>query len=124
MAEAKTATVKIGDMQVEIAELSFKDSLAVDSLIPMMEIIDKRTGKPTSVPSAIAMGKIYALATVRKIDGELLFPCGGPVQFERVAQRFTANEAFELMGAVDSAFGENTVGEELKNGSTELASVK
>ena len=108
MSELRSRTCKIGDKEIEIRELSFDESIAVDRYVPLDE---------DGTPSPLALLKIYAIASVRKVNGELLFPTGGKVQFMRVSGMFSAADAFTLAKEYNLMFpqAEEESGAALKN---------
>lgn len=112
--ELKKRTCTIGDKEIELQELTFDESIAVDSYVPVNE---------DGAPSPIALLKIYAIAAVRKINGEPLYPATGKVQYRRVAEKFTAADAFTLSKEYNLMFPQESepgeaLGAALKNGSS------
>jgi hypothetical protein len=108
---SRTATVKVGNKEVVFKELTFEESLAVDGLIPAND---------EGMPSPIAISKIYALAAVQSIDGVVMRPAAGGVEWKQGLSMFSASEAFQLAKAYNEAFPTAT-GDEQKNGSSDPA---
>lgn len=93
--DLKKCTCVIGDKTIDLQELTFDESIAVDSYVPANE---------DGSPSPIALLKIYAIAAIRRINGEPVFPATGKVQYRRVAERFTAADAFTLSKEYNGMF--------------------
>jgi len=118
--ELRKRTCVIGDKTIELQELTFDESIAVDSYVPANE---------DGAPSPIALLKIYAIAAVRKINNEPLFPTAGRVQWRRVAEKFSAADAFTLSKEYNAMFPQveeknenpSAIGAALKNESSEPA---
>ena len=93
--DRKTATVTIGGKEIEFVELSFQESMSVDPYIPT---------DADGTPSGMALAKVYALAAVRKVNGEYVNGTANDIEWRRVAQMFTAFESFQLAGEYNRVF--------------------
>ena len=114
--ELKKRTCTIGDKEIELQELTFDESISVDSYVPVNE---------DGAPSPIALLKIYAIAAVRKINGEPLYPATGKVQYRRVAEKFSAADAFTLAKEYNLMFPQEVEpGEISSNGHAKGAALK
>lgn len=102
----KSVEVTVGKKKIELVELTFEESLAVDKYIPSDD---------DGIPSTVSIQKIYALAAVRKIDGVPINPTGGELDWKLAMSKFTATEAFVLLKAFNESFGGDVKGEALKN---------
>lgn len=107
----RTAEVEIAGKKVVIKELTFDDSLAVDSKIPAND---------EGMPSGIALSKVYALASVQSVDGVPLRPAANEGEWRRGAAMFSAMDGFALAKAYNDAFPSPT-GADLKNESSDPA---
>ena len=96
--------VEIAGKKVVLGELSFNDSIAVDSRIPSDE---------NGMPSSTALSKIYALASIKSVDGVVVRPTANDVEWNSTASLFSAMDGFALANAYNEAFPV-LVGEALK----------
>ena len=108
---SRTATVEVAGRSIVLRELTFEDSLAVDSRVPTDE---------NGIPSGTALAKVYALASIQSIDGIHCRPAAGGVEWNQAAAMFSAMDGFALAKAYNDAFPPIT-GDVLKNESSDPA---
>lgn len=99
--EKRTTTIKIGQHDVTIQEITTRDSLAVDCYVP----VDEETG----MPSSVSMTKVYALAAIRAIDGVPYNPLSSKVDFDAVAEAISPWECLKIVELYDKSFDEKLV---------------
>lgn len=91
--------VKLSDSTtVEIEALDALESIKADNLIGNSE-------------SQALANKVYAICSIRKLNGEAVFPLKNQGEFETLAKRLTMAEVIKLGLAVDDA---NPLPEDLK----------
>lgn len=108
---SRTATVEVAGHKIVLQELTFEDSLAVDSRIPTNE---------DGIPSGTALSKVYALASIQSIDEIACRPAASEVDWKMAISMFSAMDAFALAKAYSDAFPA-PVGQALKNESSDPA---
>jgi hypothetical protein len=95
-------SVTIGAHLIKIKALSAFESLQADDIVGGGESNDTK------------VNKVYAICSIREIDGEKVHPLRNRLEFAELAQRLTLAELVPLMGAVNRQFSES-IGDDLKN---------